>query len=391
MATANFDLVTDVITELYLPVNTNTFVLGVSKLDGTDVLAGTGDGMAWQAIQADLTQLDVTNGGAFSEGSIYQPEPGTAEIVLQSDTLDPMVNKNVRAGVPIRVKVLDDTLFAGYWYMFNGYVADVETTYTIEGKTTIRLTAFDVLKRLMNYRHATFNGSETYLETRLQRCADPFGITVDAGTSSTLLGVVDTTNVVNGDIINDALQARLAWFWFNPKDTQLEAANPSTPISTPVDIHGNPLRQFSNVHSDAAEHYCFNDIVVIANDVNVTNSVTATAINYPLVKITKTDSDSVDIYGMLSTDVAVNLTTDLDVTDWLNKFTKPNPLRSVARIGTNPVVNGTLKNIAQISIPQAISVNYERPNGTIAGNYLVARYNHSVTVDTWQLTLDLWG
>jgi hypothetical protein len=391
MATANFDLVTDVITELYLPVNTNTFVLGVSKLDGTDVLAGTGDGMAWQAIQADLTQLDVTNGGAFSEGSIYQPEPGTAEIVLQSDNLDPMVNKNVRAGVPIRVKVLDDTLFAGYWYMFQGYVADVETTYTIEGKTTIRLTAFDVLKRLMNYRHATFNGSETFSHVRLQRAADPFGLTVDMGESTVLLGEVSSTNVLNGDIINDTLLARLSWFWFNSKDGQLESTKVGRPVGVPVDIHGNPLRQFSNVHSDAAEHYCFNDIVVIANDQDVTNSVTATCINYPSIEITKTDSDSVDIYGMLSTNVAINLTLDVDVIGWLDEFTQPNPLRSVARIGTDPVVNGTLKNIAQISIPDGISVNYERTNGTIAGNYLVARYNHSITVDTWQLTLDLWG
>lgn len=390
MARANFNLETDVIAELYLPANRGTFVLGISKLDGTDVLAGDGDGRTWQQVQASVTSIDVVNGGSLSEGIIYQPEPGEIEITLQNDDLDPLQNQNVHAGVQIRVKVLDDTLGLGYWYLFQGFIDDVTATYTVNGATTVRITASDVLKDVLNYRHATFDGTICPTNERIQKALDPFGLTLDdfSYLDFQAVGTVDTADVLNGDIINDALLVELGWLSYNPKDDQIEFLGRGK--ATGVGDVPSTTRIFSNVHSEDASHYCFNDISVISSDAQVSNSLNVSLVNNPAISAIITNTDSVDLYGVRATDIAVNLTVADEIQSWGRTAANRSPIKRVDMIGTNPVVNGTLKNIAQIDIGDVCTVNYERPNGAITGNYGVSKYRHTITVETWQTTLELW-
>lgn len=390
MARANFNLLTDVTVELFLPANTGTFVLGISKLDGPDVLAGDGDGRTWQQVQASVASIDVVNGGTLSEGIIYQPEPGEIEITLQNDDLDPLQNQNVHAGVQMRVKVADDTLGLGYWYLFQGFIDDVTATYTVNGATTVRITASDVLKDVLNYRHATFDGTACPTNERIQNAIDPFGLTLDdfSYLDFEVVGAVDTTNVLNGDIINDALLAELGWLSYNPKDDQIEFLGRGR--VTGVGQTASTTRIFSNTHSEDASHYCFNDISVISSDAQVSNSLNVTLVNNPAVSALIVNTDSVDLYGVRATDLAVNVFALEDLLNWGETAANRSPIKRVDLIGTNPVVNGTLKNIAQIDIGDVCTVNYQRPNGSITGNYGVSRYRHTITVDTWQTTLDLW-
>jgi hypothetical protein len=126
---ANFDIATDVKVEIYAPNSaSNVFILGVSELGGTDELGGDGqfilgystlggtdilsDGTGqfqfiWQPIEAEVARVETELGGTIQSNVSFTPEPGTANITMQSWTYDPTNNTSVRAGTQIRIR-LDD-------------------------------------------------------------------------------------------------------------------------------------------------------------------------------------------------------------------------------------------------------------------------------------------
>lgn len=392
MARANFNLATDVIVEVYIPAQDGIFILGLSQLDGPDVLAGGFDSFEWQPIQAEVTAINQFNGGTISQGTIYQAQPGTVEVTLQSDTFDPLQNPGVRAGIPIRIRVLDDDLLLDEWTMFRGKVTDLNLSYSLDGKTTIRLQAADALLDIMNFRHSTFSTPITTSEIILETAIEPAGYAVYYSLPSDVANAaISDTGLFNGDIINQTLQTELGWLYgyygIGPDGVQFESRGiVSLHQSTP-----SPNYVFSNTHSLAASHYCFNDIQVVSTENEMANSIVARLDTNPAIMTIANNTDSIDLYGYRSIELTANVTALSDLVAWANALVRRQPIQRVAQIGTNPVVDdGTLKNIAQINVGDVVTVDYDRPSGTIGGNYVVSNYSHEINADAWQTTLYLW-
>ncbi len=77
------------------------FILGVSLLGGDDVLAPS-TGLKWQEVQCETSRANISIGGQINNAISFQPQPGEAQLTLQSYDLDPTVNKNIRASTKIR-------------------------------------------------------------------------------------------------------------------------------------------------------------------------------------------------------------------------------------------------------------------------------------------------
>jgi len=116
----NFDIATDLKVEFYLPDEaSNLFIIGISKLGSSDVLAGEGlftigvsliggtdvlgdsqyIAFTWQDLGCIVSKAQLSLGGLVQDQLYFQPEPASAQLLLQSLEYDPTFNSSFRPGV----------------------------------------------------------------------------------------------------------------------------------------------------------------------------------------------------------------------------------------------------------------------------------------------------
>ncbi len=128
----DFDIATDLKVEFYIPNDAdNLFIIGVSDIGGTNVLAGAGwfiigvseiggtDVLAegeyafdWQDLNCDTSRVVTALGGQVENMTYFIATPSSAQIQLQSYTYDPTNNRQLdqalRSGQLNRVTRLCD-------------------------------------------------------------------------------------------------------------------------------------------------------------------------------------------------------------------------------------------------------------------------------------------
>ncbi len=128
---SNFDIANDLKVEFYLPDEaSNLFIIGISKIGGDDVLAGAGlftigasliggddllgdnefVAFTWQDLGCITSQAQLSIGGSVQDQLYFQPEPASAQLILQSLEYDPTYNSSFRPGVPVRVRLNKSTV-----------------------------------------------------------------------------------------------------------------------------------------------------------------------------------------------------------------------------------------------------------------------------------------
>lgn len=406
-----FDIATDLKVEIFAPDELgNIFIIGVSTLGGGDVLAGAGQfiigesllggtdtlvgasAFDWQPIEVYTGQASISVGGSIQNALYFQPEAGTLSLTVQSWAFDPNNSSAVRPNMPIRIRldngVVNQVLFTGLLDTFSvAYAADTNSP------NTITFNATDIYKRIVNTRIADFDttglpaGYATPNEV-IEIVAQNAGVTVSAA-SETLDGKLPTEQVFNNtgaQFINDAIQVGLGVLWVDPETEELVVINRPTVVSTaPVGTW-----TIGNNHGEAY-HLCMSGITVSGDSDTIFNSLYCELASDPAVNVVVEDADSIELYGYSSQTATVNTTDVTELERWANAVSRQRPTKLVKTI-TTPAIDrlGDLTAAAGFKPGELIRVKYSTDNIDIDDLYTVIKVSHSVDVNVWNTTLELW-
>lgn len=405
----DFNIATDLKVELWAPDEAgNLFIIGVSVLGGRDVLAGAGQfiigesllggsdtlvgesAFGWQTVECSTSNAQIQIGGSIQSSLYFQPEPGSARLTLQSWTWDPNNSSAVRPNTPVRVR-LDNGVVSQV--LFNGFIDTIDVEYAPGEPNLIQINAFDGYKQLVNTPIPVFDttglpaGYATPNDV-IEIAAANAGLTVSA--SSDLLDgklpLVSDTNVSSATVINDAIQVGLGVLWIDPETGELVVKKRPSAGTTP------PLGTWTigNNHGDAY-HLCMSGITSNADIDNIFNSITATLSWDDTVSVSLIDNDSVELYGHSYQATTVNTTDATELTRWTNAVFAQKPTKLIRNVST-PAIDrvGDLTAAAGFLPGTLVGVNYDTPNIVVDDFYTATKVSHSIDVNNWYTTLELW-
>jgi hypothetical protein len=384
----------------------NTFILGISELGGTDVLGGFGEfilgvsllgsdavlapssGLKWQEVSCSVSSANISVGGSLQDSINFQPQPGTANLTLQSYDLDPTVNKNIRASTKFRIRLQDDELDR---ILFQGFIDTIDVTYYPDGPNLIRITGFDAYKSLVNSRFAVWDTTSFGTHIHVDEVWELIGIYSGLGLSPDSyhvggqIPVVDETNVVVSQIVNEALQVGNGLVWLD-QDTEELVVIHRTGVQA-----GTPTTYvIGNNHGDDY-HLCMSEINVFSDADAVYNSLTVTLQSDPAIFTVRKDQDSIDLYGEAAIDVTLNTTSLAQLNNWADRVFNHKSANQVNMVQT-PTIDrlGTLTEAAVFTPGMTVGVSYTKDQLNIVGFYTIIKVSHRIDVDNWFTTLELW-
>lgn len=411
---ANFNIAQHLKVELFLPLDAeNLFIIGISQIGGDDVLGsstgfiigesliGSDDvlsdntlpGFEWQDFGFLTVAAQTSIGGRIQNSLYFQPEPATANVTLQSFEYDPSVNRAMRPGAKIRIRldngIVNETLFSGF-------IDTLNTTYGPDGDgwNTISIAATDVYKRIVNARVADFDTTgfhggnhATPLEvitTAVEAAA--YAISADSLPLNHKMPTQHLTDVIINDIINDAVQVGLGLTWVDQATEELVVIpRPSIVTTAPEGTW-----TIGNNHGDPF-HLCMSGINMAADLDNTFNSLRVSNKNDASEYVVKTNQDSIDLFGISALDVAINTTPDGQLVKWANEVFAQSPTKLVKNIQTPGVDDlGTLTAAAFFTPGTLVGVNYSQSPLLVNDYYTATKVMQSVTVNSWTTTLELW-
>jgi hypothetical protein len=384
----------------------NSFILGISLLGGTDVLGGFGEfilgvsllggddvlapssGLKWQEVQCETASANISIGGQLQDSVFFQPQPATANLVLQSYDLDPTVNKNIRANTKFRVRLESDEIDR---VLFQGFIDTIDVTYFPDGPNVINITGFDAYKSLVNSRFAVWDTTSYGTHIHVDETWELVGIFSGLGLSPAsyhvggTLPVQDETNIDVSSIVNDALTVGNGLVWLDQDTEELvvihrtgvQAATPETFI-------------IGNNHGDDY-HLCMSEINVFSDADAVYNSLYVSLTSDDTITTFRKDQDSIDLYGESAIDIAINTTTLAQLDNWADRVFNHRSANQVNRVQT-PAIDrlGTLTNAAVFTPGMTVGVSYTNTQLDIVGYYTIINVSHRIDSDNWFTTLELW-
>jgi|LakMenEpi03Aug12_release.lakeMendotaPanAssembly.Ray.scaffolds.fasta_scaffold66753_6 hypothetical protein len=412
----NFDIEQNLKVEFLVPdALGGIFTLGISILDGTDVLGGFNEfiidlsllggddvlapskGLAWQEVNCSTSDATIDIGGSLLNSITFQPEPATANITLQSFDFDPTVNKNIRASTKIRIRLESQDVDR---IIFQGYINTINVTYYPEGLNLIQITAFDVYRKLVNTRFPIWDttpyGPPVFSTFLFELIADQAGLGI-SGLSRDIKGIfipeVNETNVIVADILNEVILASNAIVWID-QDTEELAYIPRVPQDP---FPGPPAPEFTIGNNHPApgvldpSHLCLGEISVFSDQDAVFNSLRVTLESDDTQVLEIKDQDSIDLYGESPVDVTLNAFDLNEMGTWAENVFEDRSANLVNQVVT-PALDrlGTLTNAAVFTPGTRINVSYTKNQLNIVGIYTVIKVSHRIDVDNWFTTLELW-
>jgi len=404
---SNFDISKDLKIELLLPQDGlftlgisllggpdvlgsgSIFILGDSLLGSTDVLSDSARSFAWQSVECETVKVQISVGGTIDDATTFEPEPSTANFVIQSSTFDPNNNPNIRASTKIRASVQTSDISR---VLFIGYIDTMEVTYYTSGLNLITINAFDLYKNIVNNRIASFDTTtlpasfatpyEVFLTLADSLGTDlsPFSLPVEGK-----IPKVDLTNVIPAELMNEAIEVGLAIVWIDPITEKL------TIVPRPLaGAASEDTFTIGNNHGDP-NHLCMSEINVKSDADRIFNSLTVSRKDGGGSVVALKDQDLIDLYGISSLDKVINVTTNAELTRWANAVFAQTSTKLVESV-TTPAIDrkGNITESAFFVPGMLVGVSYNTDNVSIEGYYSIIRVNHSIDVNTWFTTLELW-
>jgi hypothetical protein len=384
----------------------NTFILGISQLGGDDVLGGFGEfilgvsllggddvlapssGLKWEEVSCSTAQASISVGGSVEDAIYFQPEPATANLLLQSYDLDPTNNKNIRASTRIRVRLESDELDR---IIYQGTIDTIEVTYFPDGPNLINITSFDAYKSLVNSRFIVWDTTSIGASATPSEVFELVGIASGLGLSPDsieLEGAIPTVvedNVLVSLVVNEALQVGLGIVWIDQQTNEIVVIpRPSSETGTPETY------TIGNNHGEP-NHLCMSEINVFSDADAVYNSLNVTLASDDSIFVQLKDQDSIDLYGESAVDVTLNTTDATELALWANRVFTQNPENLVSQVVT-PTKDrlGTLTDAAVFTPGMTVGVSYTNSQLDIVGFYTIIKVSHRIDVDNWFTTLELW-
>jgi hypothetical protein len=384
----------------------NSFILGISLLGGTDVLGGFGEfvlgvsllggddvlapssGLKWQEVQCSVARASISVGGSLEDSINFQPEPGTANLTLQSYELDPTVNKNIRANTKFRIRLEDDQLDR---ILFQGFIDTIDVTYFPDGPNVIQITGFDAYKTLVNSRFAVWDTTSFGTHIHVDEVWELVGIYSGLGLSPASyhvggqIPVVDETNVLVSSVVNEALQVGNGLVWLD-QDTEELVVIHRTGVQA-----GTPTTFIIGNNHEDDYHLCMSEINVFSDSDAVYNSLRVSLTSDDTIFVERKDQDSIDLYGEAAIDIAINTTSEAQLNNWADRVFNHRSANQVNRVQT-PTIDrlGTLTDAAVFTPGMTVGVSYTNSQLDIVGFYTIIKVSHRIDVDNWFTTLELW-
>lgn len=369
------------------------FIIGASLLGGTDTLAGEAQiAFTWQSYECSVSELDIDFGGEVQDSLYFQPRPAQADITIQNLTIDPTVNPAMRPGVGVRVRIVGDDYTRT---IYRGYLDTINVSYNPQNNTHImQVTSFDSFKRVVNSRLALFDtldpiefpeGIATPYEV-LEIVAEQYG-TAMSDKSATTDGLIPGTtleNFIPNTVMYEAIQVGLGLFWIDPDTEEFVFI----PRPTTLDPEGK--YSVGNNHNEPL-HLCMSDIEVASNIDNIYNSLQVSLKSDSDTKVLVRNTDSIELYGEYAIDTDLNVIDDIELEAWATRVFNQTTTKLVQSVET-PAINrlGALTHAAIIEPGETIRVVYQTPQLNINDTYTVTKVSHSIDVNNWFTTLELW-
>lgn len=404
----NFDIKTNLKVEFYIPeAAANIFIIGVSLIGGRNVIAADGfiigtsliggeDGLgtpsayAWQPSESVVSSADFSIGGNIQSNLYFQPDSGQISLTLQSWDYDPANNSSIRAGTKIRLRLESDGVDE---VIFQGYIDTFDVNYYPFGPNVISITATDIYKRFINSFMETFDttgfpgGSVTATEV-IETIADTTGYTISAEseTLTNLISQTSETNVTVSEYFNNAIQTGLGISWIDPATEEIVVkARPAVTTTAPDGTY-----TVGNNHGDPY-HLCMSQIKVSGDADSMINSLYITRFENSANTLFLSNQESIDIYGVNNESVTLSSYSLTDMGVWGLQVFNQAPGNLVSMVKTPAVDNsGNLTQAATFTPGTLIGVKYQTNNIDIDDYYTITKVSHSINVDTWYTTLELW-
>lgn len=393
MANNIFDFKKHLRVELGLPV-AGAFILGQSLLDGPDVLAN--GGMSYVDTLADVVSFDFSIGFDQNTGFMTQAAPATATIVMQSDTYDPNSNRAVHVGTDIRVSYLPqpDTNPLMWLTLFEGKITTYNVAYNFYGTNVITFECADALQNAINRIIPSFTtpSSPSPLSEAITALAPymPGGFINTFGTPWVYTPQYAYTNYTVGEILNELTDAELGMAFLDLDTGALSFYAYNVLHNYLIDNPANLL--FSTTHSTDPNHICINDIVLGASGSDAVNEIKATKLSGGTTQ-TKSNTDSIDLFGRTALEATPNVSSDNLLTLWLARTSVKNDIRQAKQIGFNPILDtgkfstGYYLNALFL---QTVNIDFQKGSVSFNDDYIISRVTHAITPTDWQINLELW-
>jgi hypothetical protein len=363
------------------------FVIGVSLLGGDDVLAPS-SGLKWQEVTCSVARANISVGGSVQDSIYFQPDPGTANLTLQSYDLDPTVNKNIRASTKIRIRLEDNEIDR---ILFQGFIDTIDVTYFPDGLNLIEITSYDAYKSLINSRFVVWDttpigAAATPTEIfELVAIESGLGLSPESVDLDGAIPTVTEVNVLVSQVVNEALLVGLGLVWIDPQTENLAV------IPRPTGENGTPTTFIIGNDHGGEYHLCMSEINVFSDADAVYNSLNVTLTSDDAVFVTRKDQDSIDLYGESAIDIAINTTDSTELAAWADRVFTQNPANLVNQVVT-PAKDrlGNLTDAAVFTPGMTVGVSYTNSQLDIVGFYTIIKVSHRIDVDNWFTTLELW-
>jgi len=379
---ANFDIKTDLFVKIgQEPLG--VFILGLSELGSTDVLADSAYAMT--QVEADVNHVTIERGMDTVSSVLRAVAPSIATIEMQTENYDPFYNKSIRVGQAISVSDSSSEVF------FTGQIDSISVSYDPNGTMIMTLTAVDDLRDIMNtqvdyYLAATDPAYAAPILSDLFISKGHYPWSGNDQGQVARLNQLEFTDTTMGEIINTVIDSENGWLWLDRNnDEYIYLGREYEQGIGPAEFF------FSNTHSSDPTHYCLNEIMLNTGTTNKVNRVKATNSWDSGFPIVVRDKDSIQLYGELSSEITVDLynSTQLrSLAQWLMLRGADN---RVSEIGTSAISNlGALTDLAYIAPASPISINFARNGNTLVNDtYIVTKVKHDITPTTWQVNLEV--
>lgn len=405
-AIADFDIANDLKVEFFVPRGDDIFIIGISKLGSTDLLDTAsafvigesllggpdilgGSGFEWRDLTCTVAQVEMSIGGSVQNEIYFQPEPATANMLLQSYEYDPSVNSSFRPGTRCRLRLERDAFSQ---IIFQGFIDNIEGSYVVDGKNRLQVSAYDNYKRIANTRIELFDtdtdfpaGYVTPYE-QLEVIAEQVGTAMHSSSVESNGKIPSTidSQIIPGSKMFEAIQVGLGMFWLDP-ETEEFVFIPRPSTLSPVDPY-----IIGNNHGEA-RHLCMSDIKTKADGDVVFNSLKVALDSDPSTSVLVENTDSIQLYGKFAVDVVLNTTDAVELERWSSEVFTQSPTDLVESVET-PAIDRT-NNLTQAAFfkPGAIvGVKYNQDLLAIDEYYITTKVSHYIDADSWLTTLNLW-
>jgi len=391
MSAIDFDIATDI--KIYAGIVTSgIFQLGFSTLDGPDVLGDSvTDYQTSIQIQADVVSLDTTQGASFDQGLLSKLETGSATIVLQTTEFDPYATNYLRVGTFIQVTC------SGIGNLFDGYLDSADMTYNVDGSMNLTLTCSDDSKKWLTKIIPDFDlpvlvgHAEPYtvpeiLQALLDLYPDFVYSITDPADYVARIPDISGLDVPFADILTTIQDAEQSFMYYRMGALNIDYRGGLTPPPGYV-----PSLSIGNQHDVIGpEHVCATNIDVALSTDDLPNKIVA-SLSDGSYTVTKTNQDMIDLFGENAYEVSVNVFDDPDLDAWAAALSSRNQVKRVKSVQAKAISNTNRINGIGYVIPgQLLEVYFLRDATNIQEIYSATRVSHSITVDSWITTLELW-